>query len=114
MARLPVVPAPGGLRLQPVDPRDVAARLLELTLAAPAGRVADLAGPRVHPLDELVRGYLAARGMRRPFLPVRIPGRAGAAYRAGANLNLDTADRGHRTWEAYLDEQLTPTAVAPA
>lgn len=89
MARLPVVPAP-------------------------AGRVADLAGPRVHPLDELVRGYLAARGMRRPFLPVRIPGRAGAAYRAGANLNLDTADRGHRTWEAYLDEQLTPTAVAPA
>lgn len=35
-------------------------------------------------------------------------------YRAGANLNLDTADRGHRTWEAYLDEQLTPTAVAPA
>lgn len=114
MARLPVVPAPGGLRFQPVDPRDVATRLLELTLGGPSGRVADLAGPGVYRLDELVRSYLAAQGRRRPFVPVRVPGRAGAAYRAGDNLALDTADLGRRTWEAYLAEQLAATAAQPA
>lgn len=41
MAKLPVVPVPGGLRLQPVDARDVAARLAELTLGSPAGLVPD-------------------------------------------------------------------------
>lgn len=49
MAVLPVVPAPGGLRFQPVDAR---------------------------------------------------------AYRAGDNLNLDTAVRGPRTWEDFLAERL--------
>nr|WP_230416384.1 NAD(P)H-binding protein [Micromonospora tarapacensis] len=44
LAALPVVPTPG-IRLQPVDGRDVATRLAELTLAPPAGRVPDLAGP---------------------------------------------------------------------
>ncbi|MEE3921736.1 hypothetical protein V2I01_36200 [Micromonospora sp. BRA006-A] len=39
MTRLPVVPVPGGLRLQPVDAAEVAARLTELTLGAPAGLV---------------------------------------------------------------------------
>ena len=37
MAKLPVIPVPGGLRFQPVDSREVAARLVELTLGA-AGR----------------------------------------------------------------------------
>lgn len=105
MGAMPVVPAPGGLRWQPVDSREVAERLVELTLGRPAGRVADLAGPEVHSLADLTRGYLAARGRRRPFLPVRIPGRAGKAYRAGDNLNLATAARGTRTWEEFLAER---------
>ena len=47
MAKLPVVPVPGGLaRRSRSTPRDVAARLVELTLGEPAGLVPDLAGPR--------------------------------------------------------------------
>ncbi|PWR10897.1 NmrA family transcriptional regulator [Micromonospora sicca] len=109
MAKLPVIPVPGGLRLQPVDARDVAARLAELTLDKPAGLVPDLAGPRVYGMAELARGYLRARGKRRPMLPVRMPGRAGRAYRAGENLTLDGADVGARTWEAFLAERVQPT-----
>nr|WP_157119832.1 NAD(P)H-binding protein [Nocardia xishanensis] len=105
MGKLPVVPAPGGLRWQPVDSRDVAARLADLTLAAPAGRVPDLAGPEVLALSDMIRDYLRAAGKRRPLLPVRIPGKVGRAYRAGANLNLDTANRGKRTWAEFLEEQ---------
>ncbi|NEA36589.1 NAD(P)H-binding protein [Streptomyces sp. SID13031] len=106
MAKLPVVPAPGGLRFQPVDPGEVAARLVELTLDKPAGLVPDLAGPKVYEMGDLIRGYLQARGMRRLILPVRIPGKAGRAYRAGENLSLDGATVGQRTWEDFLADSL--------
>ncbi|MFU8851158.1 SDR family oxidoreductase [Micromonospora sp. SL1-18] len=105
MAKLPVVPAPGGLRFQPVDARDVAGRLVDLALGEPAGQVPDLAGPRVYEMDELIRGYLRAVGKRRLLLQVRLPGKVGRAYRAGANLTLDGAT-GSRTWEAFLAERL--------
>lgn len=106
MAKLPVVPIPGGLRFQPVDARDVADRLVGLTLDRPAGLVPDLAGPTVYGMADLVRGYLRARGKSRPMMPVRIPGKAGRAYRAGANLSLEGADVGKRTWEEFLAERL--------
>ena len=47
LARLPVVPVPAGIRFQPVDAGEVAARLVELALVRPAGLVPDLGGPRV-------------------------------------------------------------------
>lgn len=106
MAKLPVLPVPGAVRLQPVDSREVASRLVELVLGEPAGRVPDLAGPTVHTMADLSRGYLKAAGKRRPMLPVPMPGKAGRAYRAGANLALDGATFGHRTWEDFLAERL--------
>jgi uncharacterized protein YbjT (DUF2867 family) len=48
MAKLPVIPIPGGLRFQPVDKDEVAARLVQLTLDKPAGLVPDLTGPKVY------------------------------------------------------------------
>jgi uncharacterized protein YbjT (DUF2867 family) len=106
MAKLPVVPVPGGLRFQPVDSREVAARLVELALGRPAGRVADLAGPQVYGMGELIGSYLQARGKRRPMMPVRMPGKAGRAYRAGVNLSLASAEIGSRSWEEFLAERL--------
>ncbi|MFG3225548.1 SDR family oxidoreductase [Kitasatospora sp. NPDC048194] len=106
MAKLPLVPAPGGVRWQPVDVREVAARLVELALGEPAGPVPDLAGPAVYGMDELTRRYLAARGRSRRMLPVRVPGKVGRAYRSGANLTLAGAEHGRRTWEEFLAERL--------
>ena len=48
MTKLPVIPVPAGVRFQPVDAGEVAARLVELALGAPAGLVPDMAGPRVY------------------------------------------------------------------
>lgn len=110
VTKLPVVPVLGGVRLQPVDSRDVAARLVELTLGAPAGRVADLAGPQVYSMAELVRGYLQAHEKRRLTVPVRMPGKAGRVYRAGENLSLEGVTLGTRTWEDFLAERVM---VAP-
>jgi uncharacterized protein YbjT (DUF2867 family) len=101
MARLPVVPVPAGFRFQPIDPDEVAARLVELALGQPAGLVADLGGPRVYEMADLVRGYLRASGRHRPILPVWLPGRAARAFRSGANLAPDRAV-GRRTWEEFL------------
>ncbi|MFD3699051.1 SDR family oxidoreductase [Streptomyces sp. NPDC058646] len=106
LAKMPVLPAPGGLRFQPVDAREVAARLVELTLGRPAGRVADIAGPEVHPVGDLLRGYLRATGRCRPLLPVHVPGKAGKAYRAGDNLALTGTLTGRRTWEDFLAERV--------
>ncbi|MGW4772168.1 SDR family oxidoreductase [Nocardia sp. NPDC004278] len=106
MAKSPIVPAPGGIDWQPVDSREVAARLVELTRGAPAGRVPDLVGPTVYSMAELIRGYLQAEGKRRIFLPVRVPGKVGRAYRAKANLTIDGATVGKLTWENFLAEQV--------
>jgi uncharacterized protein YbjT (DUF2867 family) len=106
MARLPVIPVPAGFRFQPVDAGEVAARLVELALGAPAGLVADMAGPRVYGMAELIRGYLRARHKYRPIVPVRLPGKAAQAFRAGANLAPDRAV-GHRTWEDFLAERVS-------
>ncbi len=105
MAKLPVIPLPAGFRFQPVDTEEVAARLVELALGAPAGLVPDLAGPRVYEMAELLREYLRARRKHRLLVPVRLPGTAARAYRAGANLAPDQAV-GRRTWEEFLADRL--------
>jgi uncharacterized protein YbjT (DUF2867 family) len=106
MARLPVIPVPAGSRAQPVDTGEVADRLAELALGTPAGLVPDVAGPRVYGAAELFRGFLRARGKHRPIVPIRLPGKAAAAFRAGANLAPDRAV-GRRTWEDFLAERVS-------
>lgn len=105
MAKLPVIPVPAGVRFQPVDTGEVAARLAELALGAPAGLVPDIAGPQVYAMADLLREYLQARGKRRLLVPVRLPGKAARAVRAGANLAPDRAV-GHRTWEDFLADRV--------
>ncbi|MEU8228324.1 NAD(P)-binding oxidoreductase [Actinoplanes sp. NPDC048967] len=101
LARLPLVPVPVGVRFQPVDAGEVAARLVELARGEPAGLVPDLAGPHIHPMADLVRGYLRATGRRRRIVAVPAVGGAYRAIRAGANLAPDRAV-GLRTWEQFL------------
>jgi uncharacterized protein YbjT (DUF2867 family) len=97
---LPVLVAPT-FSFQPVDVRDVAARLAELASGPASGRVADLGGPQVRTARELAQIYLHAHGRRRRVLPLTLPGRAFAALRAGANLVPD-GDRGRLTFEQFL------------
>ena len=105
MARMPLVPVPSGFRFQPIDSDEVAARLVELALGAPAGLVPDMGGPTAYDMVDLVRSYLRATGKRRPIVPIRLPGKAARAFRAGVNLTADRAV-GHRTWEDFLAAQV--------
>lgn len=105
LARLPVLPAPTGWKAQPIAADEVAARVAELALGDPRGRVPDVAGPEVHTFRDLLRAYLRAAGSRRPTVPVRVPGAASRAYAAGANLAPDRAV-GRQTWAEFLAERV--------
>ena len=105
LAKLPVVPIPAGFRFQPIDADEVAARLVELTLGEPSGRVPDMGGPRVYSAAELLRGYLrASKRRRRLIVPVWLAGKGARVFRSGANLAPERAV-GHRTWEEFLAER---------
>ena len=79
--------------------------MAELALGEPSGLVPDLAGPKIYAVAELINSYLSAAGKRRPLVPVRIPGQAARALRAGANLAPDRA-AGKRTWEEFLADRI--------
>jgi uncharacterized protein YbjT (DUF2867 family) len=110
LAKPPVLLVPAGWRFQPIDVRDVAARLAELALGGPAGRVDDMGGPEVLSMADLARRYLAAVGKRRPVASVPVPGRLAGGYRAGGNLAPAQAV-GTIPFERYLEEQLAAGTV---
>jgi uncharacterized protein YbjT (DUF2867 family) len=110
LATPPVLMVPAGWSFQPVDVREVGARLAALAMGEPAGRVSDLAGPEVRAVEDLARTYLTAVGKRRPIVPVRLLGRVCRAYRAGGHLAPDRAV-GTIGFEQYLDEQLAAGTV---
>jgi uncharacterized protein YbjT (DUF2867 family) len=101
LARAPIAVAPS-VPIQPVDVHEVAARLVELAAGEPAGRVPDMGGPQVRPFGELLRGYLAAKGLRRPVLPLRLPGKLFQDLRHGYGTTPEHAT-GQVTFEQYLN-----------
>jgi uncharacterized protein YbjT (DUF2867 family) len=110
LAKFPVVsPVPAGFRVQPVDPDDVAARLVELALGEPAGRAPDMAGPQVTSWLDLFRSYLTATQRHRWVVPVRIPG--SKAVRNGALLPQTGHTVGTKTWDQFLTARLQESSV---
>ena len=107
LARLPVLPVAARTPFQPIDAREVAARLAELAVGPAAGRIPDMGGPEVRGFAEFARGYLAASGHRRPVLPVRLPGAMAAGFRRGDHLAPDHAV-GRTTFAQFLSERLGP------
>ncbi|MGO4103999.1 SDR family oxidoreductase [Leifsonia sp. YAF41] len=98
--RAPVVVAPR-FRLQPIDASEVAARLVELTLGEPAGRVADIAGPEQRRGTDFARVWARASGVNRPIVPLLLPGRTYAGFAAG-NALVDGPPTGRISFSDYL------------
>ncbi len=74
----------GAAKVQPILPEVVASRLADAALANPAGRLPDIAGPKVQTLSELSRAWATARGKHRLRLRVPSWGKMGKALAAGA------------------------------
>ncbi|TDD22524.1 NAD-dependent epimerase/dehydratase family protein [Kribbella turkmenica] len=98
--RTPALFAPAAA-LQPIAVSDVAARLTELVGDPVIGRAADIGGPETRPVPELARAWKAARGSRRPVVPVRVPGKVFRAFVDG-HANVAGTPYGSITFDDYL------------
>jgi uncharacterized protein YbjT (DUF2867 family) len=107
LARLPVMPVPARTSFQPLDASEVAARLVEIALGAPAGRVPVMGGPEMRTAEDLAHAYLRASGRHRRVFPVRLPGAALAGFRRGDHLAPGAAV-GRITFEQFLQTRLGP------
>ena len=101
LERMPVMIVPNGFPGQPIDAGEVAGRLVELVLSDPAGRVADIGGPEVRTVVDIVRGYLEVTGQRKRTLVIRLPGKTARALREGA-LTCPNNRYGEIRWEEFL------------
>jgi uncharacterized protein YbjT (DUF2867 family) len=101
LGRSPVMPIPRGFLGQPVDAGEVAARLVEISLSGPAGRVPDIGGPEVGTLAGAARTYLEVTGLRRRILEVSVPGETARAFRDGALVCPENA-YGQIRWVDFL------------
>jgi uncharacterized protein YbjT (DUF2867 family) len=97
----PIVPVPV-MRAQTVAAREVAAALLMAATQPPAGRLPDLAGPRVERMDALVKQVLQAQQRRALVVPFPLPGRAGRAMADGSLTPQSDGPRGTLTFDAWL------------
>ncbi len=100
-AGLPIVPVPT-MRSQTVAAREVAAALVAVAPARPAGRLPDLAGPQIEDMADLVRRVLQARRRRARVLALRLPGRAGRGMADGSLIPSAPGPRGTLTFDAWL------------
>ncbi|WP_278312554.1 SDR family oxidoreductase [Lolliginicoccus levis] len=106
--RLPVVVVPGA-RIQPIEAREVAARLVELAEDPVDGRAEDMGGPEETTIEQLAEQYFAARASdsgagqarRKKIIVVPVPGRIGAAINEGKLLCPANAV-GQGTYADYL------------
>ncbi|MFB9513071.1 SDR family oxidoreductase [Streptomyces purpureus] len=101
MARSPLMPVPAGVPVQPVEAEEVAARLSELAMGPPAGRVPEMGGPQILTFHDLAELYLWASGRSRVRVPFTLPGATFTALRRGGLL---TPERrvGLRTFTEFL------------
>ncbi|WP_223628212.1 SDR family oxidoreductase [Microbacterium sp. EST19A] len=87
---------------QPVAARDVGEYLISLAESDPAGRPADLAGPEVLQMVDMVKAYAAAVGKPGPTLEVSLPGGFGRAMRDGTLLPTPGARLGRTTFQQWV------------
>ncbi len=101
LLRFPIALVPTDFRFQPIDPGEVADRMVEYAAEGPSGRLPDLGGPEVHTLGDLARTWAETRGLRRRIIRLPLPGKIAAGFRRGFNTTPDNA-QGTVTWADWV------------
>jgi len=104
-SRLPgVTSIPLEWQFQPVAEREVARRVVEVSLGAPAGMLPDFGGPEVRDCGSIAKAWLAARKSRRRLVNMWLP-LQGSRQVAQGNLTCPDHRDGKLTFGQYLDER---------
>jgi uncharacterized protein YbjT (DUF2867 family) len=101
MARLPVVPLPGSLPIEPVDTTDFADYLVEAVGNGPGGRLVDFGGPEVLTYSEAFDEWRRIRRPRVRSVTLPLPSRVRKAA-AAMSLSEPGSRRGTVTWANWL------------
>jgi uncharacterized protein YbjT (DUF2867 family) len=98
-----IMPIPSGFFVQSVAIEEVAVRLCRAVNEGPNGMLRDFGGPEVLPIEEAAAAWALNRpqGWQARPIPIYIPGKTAAAFRAGYNTCPD-GDRGTMTWREWL------------
>jgi uncharacterized protein YbjT (DUF2867 family) len=111
MTKFPIVPVPKDFKCQPIDPAEVAAKLVDLALGSPEGRVPDIGGPEVSSWAALIRQYLRAMDRKRAVVEVWMPMmkeiRAGGLLVSG-EAGGSAKGYGKTTWEEFIQQRVHP------
>jgi uncharacterized protein YbjT (DUF2867 family) len=101
-ARTPRLAAvPFEWKFQPVDPREVAARLTEVVAGEPEGTLPDFGGPEVRTFKSLAESWLKARRLNKRLINLNLPLKFSRQFAEGKVLTPDHKD-GKITFEQYL------------
>jgi uncharacterized protein YbjT (DUF2867 family) len=87
---------------QTVAAAEVGAIIARLATQPPAGLTADVAGPKVEKMADLVRRYLRATGSKRPVLEIPFPGVWWRSLRDGSLLPRGDVILGSQTFDEWL------------
>jgi uncharacterized protein YbjT (DUF2867 family) len=93
-------------RFQPVDAGEVAARLVEVVTAPPAGMLPDFGGPEVRDFKSIAESWLKARKLNKRLVNLWLPFKASRQVAEGCLTCPDRMD-GTITFEQYLDKRYT-------
>jgi uncharacterized protein YbjT (DUF2867 family) len=99
-----VAAVPFNWQFQPVDPSEVAARLVEAVAEKPAGRLPDFGGPEVRDFKSIAKSWLKARKLGKRLIPLPLPFKFSRQVASGYLLAPDHKD-GKITFEQYLEEK---------
>ncbi|MGI8760443.1 MAG: SDR family oxidoreductase [Jatrophihabitantaceae bacterium] len=98
----PLLFAPAGWQLQPCDVAQFAVHLAERVDAGPSAGVTEFGGPVQASTAQLAAEWHRAHGRSGPIRQLPVPGRASAAFRAGAQIPGPFTSRGTRTFADWL------------
>lgn len=91
-------------QFQPIDPSEVARRLIEIVLGNPQEMADDFGGPEVHDFKSIATAWLGARKAKRKLVNLPIPTKFNKQFEAGA-LTCPDHRQGRITFEQYLKEK---------
>jgi len=95
---------PFAWQFQPVDPSEVAARLVEVVKLEPAGRLPDFGGPEVRDFRGIADSWLKARKLNKRLINLPLPLKLSRQIAEGRLLCPDHKD-GKITFEQYLADK---------
>jgi len=94
-------------QFQPVDPRDVATRLVAVVTGEPGGMLPDFGGPEVRDFKSLAMSWLKARKSEKRLLNLWLPFKFSQQFSEGRLLSPEHMD-GTTTFEQYLERRYAP------